>query len=254
MNSKEYKSGLTKKTGKTRLFIFALLLLTAGTLLFLKNLGIVDNEIVSHIFTWPSVIIAVGILTLAGGFRGNWFPSLILFFVGGFFLYKKIYAPEEDLNILFWSLLLMFIGLSIIIRVMMPRKFKNKYHYRFFCCNEEMKHSDDYLEFERVFGGSDVSENSKNFKGGSVSFVFGGGDIDLRNAELSPGINKLKIECVFGGVKLIVPEHWDIAIESESVFGGVSDQRKDIADEKIDKSAKLIVSVSTVFGGATIVN
>jgi uncharacterized membrane protein len=54
------------KTGnsKTRMAILGFFLLSAGTLLILGNLGIIDKDIFEYLFSWQSLLIAFGIINV----------------------------------------------------------------------------------------------------------------------------------------------------------------------------------------------
>ena len=71
---------------------------------------------------------------------------------------------------------------------------------------------DDYLRINSVFSGVNRTIVSKDFKGGKVSCVFGGTDIDLTQADIR-GEAVLKFEVIFGGVDLIVPPHFIVINE-----------------------------------------
>ena len=88
------------------------------------------------------------------------------------------------------------------------------------------------------------------FKGGKVSNIFGGTEIDLTQATLAEGRNELIIECIFGGVTLIVPSDWKVVLNMSSIMGGFSDKRmyiKESSDSRI-----LIVKGTAIFGGGEV--
>ena len=59
------------------------------------------------------------------------------------------------------------------------------------------------------------------------------------------------IIAVFGGVKLIVPPHWEIKSSLDSVFGSVEDKRTIYKD--VNSEGKILVlKGAAVFGGIEI--
>jgi hypothetical protein len=88
---------------------------------------------------------------------------------------------------------------------------------------------------------------TKNFKGGKITTAFGGADIDLSKAEIQDSA-VLDVEVTFGGLKLIIPPHWEVQADVSNVFSGIEDKRAfpsvDEADRKI-----LYIKGSVNFGG-----
>jgi len=84
---------------------------------------------------------------------------------------------------------------------------------------------DNLIEINSVFGGTKRKILSKDLKGGEINTVFGGNDIDLSQADIN-GTATFETNIVFGGVKLIVPAHWQIKSEVDCVFGTVEDKRR----------------------------
>ena len=55
--------------------------------------------------------------------------------------------------------------------------------------------------------------------------------------------------CIFGGIEIIVPENVNVKITSSSIFGGVSDKRKNkVTDSKIT----IFIKANCIFGGIDI--
>lgn len=78
-----------------------------------------------------------------------------------------------------------------------------------------------------VFGDLDMSVKSPNFKGGSITAVFGDCEIDLTGATIAEGEHWLKISTVFGDTRVIVPPGLAISVSANTVLGDIK-----IHDEK----------------------
>lgn len=110
--------------------------------------------------------------------------------------------------------------------------------------------AEDELELVAVFGGVKRSVVSKHFRGGEITAILGGAEVDLTNADIQ-GVVHLEATNILGGSKLIVPAHWDVQSEMVAIFGGVEDKRI-IRPEMIDRSKKLILSGTCLLGGLEI--
>lgn len=106
----------------------------------------------------------------------------------------------------------------------------------------------DNDEYWSTFSDQQVNYNGKVFTGCKVDAVFGGADVDLRGAKIR-NESILKASSVFGGIIVYVPENVKVEVASTSIFGGVSDKRKNRAD-KMDKT--LYIEATCVFGGVEI--
>jgi len=106
------------------------------------------------------------------------------------------------------------------------------------------------VEATAIFGGSHQTVFSKNFKGGDVTAVFGGADINLTQADFNETV-KLDVTAVFGGIKLIVPQNWAVRSNVTAIFGSVEDKRGSLMpNAEIQKT--LILDGTAMFGGIEI--
>lgn len=235
-----------------------LILVGVGAFLLLRNIGF---SLPGWLFSWPMILILVGIYS---GFKHNFKNNswIIIIGVGMFFLVSE-FIPNLGLEPLFWPLVIIGLGLVFILR---PRNsgwlnFKKDIQYTQWknVPDTSAQHqtdiastdSNDYLMVRSVFSGVVKKVVSKNFQGGHISCVFGGAEIDLTQADFSGQI-LLKLEAVFGGIKLIVPPHWAIQNEIEGVFHGVDDKRRFNPDAAINPGKVLVLKGSAVFGGIEI--
>ena len=76
----------------------------------------------------------------------------------------------------------------------------------------------------RTSGRWSSTARRRAFRGGSVTTMFGGGELDLRDATLDPAGATIHVSTLFGGGSLIVPEGWNVET-SMSGIGGVGDMR-----------------------------
>src|SRR5262245_39747741 len=94
------------------------------------------------------------------------------------------------------------------------------------------------LEFESV---------ATSFRGGSLTCLYGGGDLDLRDATLDPAGAELMVRIAFGGGRLLVPDGWDVVVNVISIVGGVGDMRE--GRERSEGAPRLTVNGFVLFGG-----
>jgi predicted membrane protein len=234
-----------------------LLLVGGGIVLLMRNLGYIDLP--HWLFTWPVILILVGVYS---GFKHNFSNTgwIIMIAIGGFFLLDKA-VPNIRLEPAFWPAVIIAAGILFMIR---PRKKnrENNWGRRDRHNIESLKaeynvssaasgDKTDFIKMDSVFSGVNKSILSKNFQGGKISCVFGGAEVDLLQADINGNV-LLKIEVVFGGVKLLVPSNWTIHSEIDGAFRNVEDKRKYNPGVMVDPGKVLILKGSVVFGGIEI--
>ena len=206
------------------------------------------------------IIILVGVYT---GFKHNFRNNswIVLIAIGSFFLLNKL-NPDFGLQPYFWPLLIIGAGLMIILR---PRR-ENMFRHRPDDTTDwkspaegvqtetpasGMDDSNNFVKISSVFSGINRRVLSKDFQGAHVSNVFGGAEINLSQADIK-GPVIIKVEIVFGGLKLIVPPHWAIQNEIDGVFHGVEDKRKINVPAELNPDKLIILKGSVIFGGIEI--
>ena len=100
-----------------------------------------------------------------------------------------------------------------------------------------------------VFSGQEVNLSDEKFDGANLTSVFGGIDLDLRNAKINSD-TVIDVKCVFGGADILVPDNVKVKISSSSFFGGVDNKKKNKDDQ--NKKYTLYIKATCVFGGVDI--
>ncbi len=99
-----------------------------------------------------------------------------------------------------------------------------------------------------IFSGQDINYNGEVFEGAELSAIFGGIECNLRNAIIENDC-AIKVEAIFGGVDIFVPENVNVKVKSKSncIFGEISNKtpaRKDVPT--------IYITGTCVFGGVDI--
>lgn len=111
--------------------------------------------------------------------------------------------------------------------------------------NSQNKENDK--EILAVFSSQKVNASDEKFEGASISCVFGGVSLDLREAKITGDI-VINATSVFGGIDILVSDNVTVKVNSTSIFGGVDNKRENSSDNR-----KIIyVNATCLFGGVDI--
>jgi hypothetical protein len=260
---------------KDKRHLVGIILVLIGLALILDNIRFFPDFIPWWVWSWPMLLIAIGSFSLLTS--ENQGPGIVLIGVGAVFLLSDI-LPDVwpgffdwfiDDSSLFWYLIIIVVGLSLILRKRGAFQSKDGTGGRHsrrpgkfaFDKENDSPESDagfsassdnDYIDELAIFGGGDKIITSDNFRGGRVTTIFGGSDIVLLHSQLAPGVNEIEVFSMFGGWTLRVPPNWQVKSEVVAIFGAVSDKRY-IPDNVVkDNTRQLIIKGFVMFGGGEI--
>jgi hypothetical protein len=154
--------------------IFAgLLIIVIGVIFLLGSLDKVDvGDLISEY--WPLILIAIGLWhILAHNFRQVG-TGLILIAIGSVFMLIKWGILGTNFWSVFWPILIIAVGLWILLK---PR-FKGY-------SGKVPEIKDDDLDAFVIFAGINRRLESKEFRGGKATALFGGIELDFTNAKLA---------------------------------------------------------------------
>lgn len=80
-----------------------------------------------------------------------------------------------------------------------------------------------YYQFNAVFSGNEKIFDRVKFSGAKMSAVFGGVDLDLRQAIIDKDVY-IDVTAVFGGVDIILPTNVNCVVKGTSIFGGTDNK------------------------------
>ncbi len=79
----------------------------------------------------------------------------------------------------------------------------------------------DEVALVAIFDGIELESRASAFRGGSMLAWFGGIEVDLRAAKLSPDGAHLELHALNGGIAVKVPEGWRVQSSVRAFSGGV---------------------------------
>jgi predicted membrane protein len=242
-NNKHYKGSSCKK--QEGLPLVGLFLIGFGLVFLLDRMNLISSYWRHIIISWQSLLIFIGLINI---FKSHArIPGMILILVGSAFLAPEIFNIPFETRQLIWPVVLITVGLIIVFKAR-NIKAPNVFH-----SDTESTNSQEKIEEIAIFGGGKRVITSQNLRGGNVSAIFGGIELDLTDADLSDETAVLEVACIFGGITIIVKPEWEVQVQVASILGGFDDKRKVYKrNEGMPSSKRLIIKGAAIFGGGEV--
>ncbi len=181
------------------------------------------------LFTWQMLLIAIGLFNLLVGNRG---PAIVLIAIGAIFLLDDLYYFDwGDL----WPIILVVIGLVFIFR-QRSGNWANR------------TTDENYFDSLNIFGGGNQKITSHKLEGGKITSIFGGSEVDLREAKPVDGAT-IEVFAMFGGSSIIVPQDWNVRVEVAAILGGFEDKRTIV---KVENAPTVVIKGTVILGGGDV--
>ncbi len=220
--------------------LIGVILVLAGLFLVIRNTGFFPGFIDNVIFSWPMLLVVIGLVMTLGASEKT--AGIIIMAVGGFFMVPLIFRETFHMYNMFWPSIFVIVGIIFIATA----------SRRWNVVKSEGTVGDDYIDYVNIFSGGERQIVSDNFKGGKVTAIFGGTELDLTKARLAPGRSELEITCIFGGATIIVPDDWFVTVEVTPILGGFSDSRKISPGRVVDPAKHLLIKGAVILGGGEV--
>jgi predicted membrane protein len=218
----------------------AIVLISIGAIFLLSNLHIVYFR--EWLRYWPAILVAVGIVKLVDSQdTGGRVGGGILVGAGAILLGRELGFIDVRLWDL-WPLVLIALGIGMLF---------GKTPFM-----ADARHTDtgNSMRESAVFSGGKRTITTQDFQGGKIDAVFGGYEIDLRQASMTGPSAQLELNAVFGGIEMKVPHNWNVVSRGTGVFGAFVDNTQH-PDPRVCLDIKeLVLKGGAVFGGVEIKN
>jgi predicted membrane protein len=220
--------------------VFGMLVLAAGVVLLLDRQGII-NASYAFPFFLPAVLLAIGIFKLV---ESSTNPSrvwgAVLTAAGILLVLDHLGYTRVSFEAL-WPLALIGFGLLMVWRAVggsagahaKPMSVLNEW---------------------TAFGGGQLQSDAQDFQGGEVFAIFGGYDIDLRQASIADQQAVIHANAIFGGVEIKVPRSWSVSVHGLPLLGGYTDETQHSGSEGGATAKQLVVRGFAMFGGVSVKN
>lgn len=217
--------------------VFGATAILLGVLFMLDNFHVIYAA--DYLAYWPALLVVLGLVKfMQPGTSGRaW--GVVLVVVGGLLLLRTLdlyYIRFRD----FWPLLLILAGGAMLWGTLVRRK-----------VSTEAVADEAFLNGTAILGAFKRTITSQDFRGGEVTAVMGGCEIDLRRAAIRGEEAVINVFAFWGGVELRIPETWAVVTKGVPILGGFADETKANAGPG---AKRLVVTGTAIMGGAAVKN
>lgn len=214
------------------MLIFGMAMIFFGVMAVLENLGIPNMHIVFKL--WPLILIFMGVAKIRqDGSSGGY--ALV---IGGTFALMVVFGHghiEEFIG----PMILVGAGIFVIVKSL------NKHRG----IRPNQKVSDDMVSGSAIFSSFKRRMVSQAFQGGDLTSIFGGFEVDLRQAAIQGEPARLDVFIMFGGGELKVPDDWRVDVQASAIFGGIEDKTYSQGQALREGQPRLVITGMALFGG-----
>ena len=238
-----------------------LVVIAIGVLFTLDRLGYVDaGDFWEY---WPVLLIAIGIgrVLEPRGTHERGF-GVVLILLGVWFLLSNL----DVIHLTFgdvWPILLVVLGVMMVWRAITGSFFETPRRR----LKEAVAAADGSAAVVgQTTSGPDTSSTvsgfallggvkrkvvSQDFRGGALTAILGGCELDLRHASISSGQAVVNAFAFLGGIDIKVPQDWSVVVQGTPILGAFDDKTVRVGG---DGSKVLVIKGIALMGGVEIKN
>jgi len=228
----------TRRSGSSGLILGVGVILLGLVLMMDQIPGIRETGIpglLKHL--WPLILVAMGVSRLKDPGRPGRGRGLI---IAGVILLAMTLG-HGHLEALAWPGILLGAGIVIVLHALRKQR----------GLPPGSVASEDLLRASAVLSAIKRSYRSQAFQGGELTALFGGLDLDLRQATMAGDSVSVDLFLLFGGAEIRVPEHWDVILNATAIAGGMNDKNPP-GPTASDVRPRLVLTGLILFGGIEI--
>jgi predicted membrane protein len=224
--------------------VIGLLVVAFGVLFLLDNLDIIYLRHV--IFFWPLAFIASGLVALCSdGPRSGRLTGIVLIAIGVAMTLNRLGYWFISWRT-FWPLVMIGLGGLILYRTLGGGRIV---HVNAGPYTKDDAKADNVVDITAILGGFERRVSAQDFRGGEVTAIMGGCELDLREAALLKEA-VINVFAIWGGITIKVPPDWTVILQGTPVMGGFTEKTA----RAPDNSKRLVVTGYAIMGGVEVRN
>lgn len=235
----------TRERNPATQMIIGLFVIGLGMLFLLDNLGWLDLDLRVHII--PTVLIGAGILkvmqtrTQSGIVIGG-----VMIAAGSLIMLKEIGFIDIGWRTL-WPMLMIGAGVAVVYKSATNRKAVANQSFDAL----DKTDPESTVNYTAIMGGFKHRITTQDFRGGEITAIMGGCDLDLRQSSIN-GDAVLNVFAMCGGITIKVPVDWTVVFDGTPIMGAFDE--KTVPPTGPGSGKRLIVRGYVIMGGMEVRN
>lgn len=222
--------------------VIGLIIIAVGVLFIMDNLDMMYAwDILKY---WPAILIIVGVVKLTESHASRFWAGAFIV-VGSLLLMDRMDFIDFRLHD-WWPLILIAVGGSILWGSITRRNLSTAV-----LAGDTSDTNESILNLTAFMGGFEKKVLSDDFRGGSVTTIMGGAELDLRQAVIKGQEAVIDVVVIMGGIELTVPDTWRVILKGVPIMGGFSDETRTPSSAN---APTLLLKGNVVMGGVEIKN
>jgi predicted membrane protein len=220
--------------------VLGLLVVGMGVLFLLDNLDILNFR--HAIGFWPLAFIVAGCVALFGnGSRSSNYMGGVLVAIGALMIAGRMGFFYISWGTL-WPLVMIALGGLVLFRSLGPGRVARR-------AMTDGEGADSVVDIVAVLGGFERRITTSDFRGGEITAILGGCELDLRESSIVKEA-VINVFATWGGINIKVPPDWTVVLNGTPLMGGFSE--KTVTPP--DGSKRLVITGYAIMGGVEVRN
>lgn len=190
---------------------------------------------------WPIGLVLVGLTKLSQATLsrcGSPVTGVIWVAAGVVLLLRNVGLLAFSIRDLF-PLLWVFLGSTLVYRALTGRRLRRG-----------VRDVSSVVNGIAIMGGVERTNSTTHFRGGQITAIMGGYNLDLRQASVSNGEAVIDLLAFWGGIELRVPPDWAVISKVVPILGGFEDRTAPPKDAR----QQLVLRGIVLMGGVEVKN
>jgi hypothetical protein len=235
------QEGMSAPRGVPGQIFIGVFVIGLGLMFLLDNLDIIDFHRISQY--WPALVVLFGAVKLVDAESPHERMVFgIITLIGVALLLNRLGLDFIRVRNI-WPLVLIAVGVAVVYKAVTGRRVVTAEY------DKAIEQNDAVLDVTVLLGGFVRRITTPTFRGGEVTAIMGGAELDLRGSSIE-GDAVISVFAVMGGITLKVPPDWTIVLNGTPIMGGFDE--KTITPPHNEK--RLIIKGYAIMGGVEVRN